>query len=341
MSKPKYLPIPKKIPYNIRLPKNLLDSLNAYAELTGNTTTDIVIGALNEFIKDKTVYNTYLSNVKGISIKLPLIATEKDVFINSNIAITETYSAYETFVELNGYAATTEAYEILKIPNNLDSFNESFGYYSTFDNIGMSSYHSGIEFVVIPDYYSFYDNDSYEILGALYCLYFEVGGNNLREIKIIDYMDAINKANSVGNVTLKTNLISCVNELKALENKLVDGGFDGAEIKESGVDAVYYAVMDELEAIAKKYNTGNIIPLGENIGDEVVTAKVNENPEYFDVFMDDVMDNTEKYVDEIVADKVADIVDYRLTNIEKLVRNAKSKDEIITAISENKIKTKK
>ena len=57
MSKPKYLPIPKKTPYNIRMPQHLLDKLNAYAELTDNTTTDVVIGALSNFIKDKTVFN--------------------------------------------------------------------------------------------------------------------------------------------------------------------------------------------------------------------------------------------------------------------------------------------
>ena len=40
-SNPKYLPVPKKVPYNVRLPKPLLDKINAYAELTGNTTTDV------------------------------------------------------------------------------------------------------------------------------------------------------------------------------------------------------------------------------------------------------------------------------------------------------------
>ena len=79
MSKPKYLPIPKKIPYNIRMPQHLLDKLNAYAELTGNTTTDVVIGALNDFRtsfslkKAKPIFSklgaSKVFNVSFISIK--------------------------------------------------------------------------------------------------------------------------------------------------------------------------------------------------------------------------------------------------------------------------------
>lgn len=347
MSKPKYLPIPKKVPYNIRLPKKLLDELNVYAELTGKTTTDVVIAALNNFIKDKTVYNTYLSNVKGISINLPILYNEKVMFMNNNVDV----AAYDSFTDEFGFNPTVEAYEILKIPNNLDVFNESFGYITPVEKVTAKGKHSGIEFAVIPDYYSYYDNMD-DVFGALYCLYFEVEMDKLKTVKLIDSLDAINKANDVGNATLKNNLISCVKELRELETKVADGGFDGVESAESGVDNVIFGVVDELEAIAEKYNTGNIIPLGENIGDAVVTAKVNENPEYFDVFMDDVKENAEKIVydkiefitgnmDDMIADKVADIVDFRLSNIEKLVRNAKSKDEILTAIENNKIKTNK
>ena len=335
MSKPKYLPIPKKIPYNIRMPQHLLDKLNAYAELTGNTTTDVVIGALNDFIKDKTVYNDYLANINGLSFRLPILSSEKCEFYNVNLIGDET--AADLFHEVLGYKATTEPYEILKIPNNLDIFSESFGYYSIFDKIGMKGNHSGIEFVVIPDVYGYYSNE--DVIDALYCFYFETNMNKLKSVKLIDYMDAINKANDSANATLKNNLISCVNELAELENKIDDGAFDGVETVESGVDVVY-AIVDELESIAKKYNTGNIIPLGENIDAAVVTAKVNENPELYDVFMDDVKDSAEKYVNDVIADRVADIVDYRLQNIEKLVQNAKCKDDIQTAISDNKLKIK-
>ena len=244
-SNPKYLQIPKKVPYNIRLPKPLLDKLNAYAEITGNTTTDIVIGALNDFIKDKTVYNTYLDDVKGLSIRLPVIANEKAMFINSNITMDETYSAYDSFIDLNGYEATTEPYEILYIPNNLDVFDETFGYITPVERIAAKGKHSGIEVAILPEIYSYYDNDN--ILDALYCFYFEVEMDKVKTIKLIDYMDAINKANDVDNLNLKNKIISCVNELNAL-TETVSADVDVGD----GVTIVDYTA-ENLEKIAEKY----------------------------------------------------------------------------------------
>lgn len=332
MSKPKYLPIPKKIPYNIRLPKPLLDKLNAYAELTDKTTTDVVIGALNDFIKNKTVYNDYLPNVKGISIKLPVIADEKVDFYNTNLIGED--SAADLYQEAAGYIATTVEYEILKIPNNTDIFDSTFGYITPVERVIANGRHSGIEFVVIPDYYTYdYDNTN-DIIGALYCLYFEVEMNKLKSVKIIDYMDAINKANDVGNGKLKNTLISCVTDLKELETAVADGEyFDSDKL----IDDVYSALVK----IAEKYNTGNVVLLGENIDDAVVTVKVNENPELYDVFMDDIKDNTEKYVDEVIAERFHNIMNNRLAELERNVMKAESKDEILTAIADAKIRTKK
>lgn len=321
MSNPKYLPIPKKIPYNIRMPQDLLDKLNAYAELTGNTTTDVVIGALNDFMKGKIVYNNYLPNLNGLSLRLPVISDEKTEFYNTNL-IGEN-SANDLFHEVLGYKATTEDFEILKIPNNLDVFSETFGYHSFNNSIGTFGNHKGIECVILPDVYLYYDNES--VFDTLYCLYFIVNNHKLKSIELIDYLDAINIANDNGNVTLKNNIISCFNELKELENKVKDGGFDGAEY--SGTDEITNGIVDVITIIADKYNSGNIIPLGANVGDAVVTAKVNTHPELYDEFMDDIKDNTEKYVDEIIAERVHNILDYRLSNMDKNVKNDKGDGE--------------
>ena len=334
----KYLPIPKKIPYNIRMPKPLLDKLNAYAELTGNTTTDVVINALNDFIKDKTVFNTYLSDIKGVSIKLPVVANEKAIFINSNINVDESYSAYDSFVDLAGYDATTEAYEILKIPNNLDSFNEAFGYITPVENVIAKGKHSGIEFVVLPDVYSYYDNDVFD---ALYCFYFEVEMDRLKTVKLIDYMDAINKANAVGNLKIKNNLISCVNDLEYINSCIspeadVDVG--------DGVDLENFA-YENLEVVAKKYNTGNIIKLGANIDDAIVDAELKENPHKFQALLDDrvefVVGEKLSVFTDVVRDEIAAAIDEKVDIIETMVKDGKSKDEILTAIAESRIKTKK
>ena len=333
MSKPKYLPIPKKTPYNIRMPQHLLDKLYAYAELTDNTTTDVVIGALSNFIKDKTVFNDYLPNINGVSIRLPMISSEKKEFYNVDLSDKE-INADELFNEAYGFKATSEPYEILKIPNNLDIFNDEFGYTTPVGDVIGKGKHSGIEFVVIPEYYSYYDNSD-DVIGALYCLYFEVEMDRLKYVKLIDYMDAINKATDSGNATLKNNLISCYNELKKLHYDVNDGGFDGAETGD--IDGIIEAIT----VIAKKYNTGNVIPLGDNIDETVVTAKINTHPELYDEFIDEVKDKTERYVDEVIAERFHNIMNDRLSSIERKVRNAKSRDEILTAIGDAKIITKK
>ena len=327
-SNPKYLPIPKKIPYNIRLPKPLLDKLNAYAELTGNTTTDVVIGALNDAMKDKTVFNDYLPYIKGITIKIPIKADEKLYCSYNNIINPKIYG---DFVDNFGYDVTTAAYEILKIPNNLDVFNDHLGYHTMIDNIGRKGNHSGIEFVVIPEIAM--DNDN--VFDALYCFYFETKLNKLEKVVLIDYLDAINKANESENLKLKNNLVSCVKELQKLNLELENTFCDD-------IDAIENYTFETVTAIADKYNTGNVIPLGENIDESIVAAEIKANPEYVNGIIYDKVELIvgEKY-DDYISEKVAEIVDEKLSAIEKLVIDAESKDEILSAISENKIKTKK
>ena len=318
-SNPKYLPIPKKIPYNIRMPKPLLDKLNAYAELTGNTTTDIVISALNNFINNKTVYNSYLPNIKGITIEIPVLAHQKMDFYNSNI-IGEN-PADEMYNELSGYPATTEAFEVLKIPNNTDSFNAEFGFTTPVGNVIGKGKHSGIEFVILPDVYTYYDND--DVFDALYCFYFDVEMDKLKSVKLIDYIDAINKANDVGNLTLKNNLTKCVGELKQLNQDLENyDGYDDVEI-------LNY-IMDGLKNIAATYNTGNIIPLGENIDDDIVAAKIKQNPEYITGIIDDKIETiVGDRLEAIINEKVDEIFDEKMDELKTATGNMNDKlDEI-------------
>ena len=327
-SNPKYLPVPKKIPYNIRLPKPLLDKLNAYAELTGNTTTDVVIGALNDLIRDKVIFNDYLPEMKGITIRIPTLSNEKSEFYNINFINAET-STGDLFNEVYGYHPTTETYEILKIPNNLDKFDDFLGYHSMINSIGAKGNHSGIEFVIIPDIAM----ESDDVFDALYCFYFEVESNKLKKILLIDYVDAINKANATENIMLKNKLTLCVKELQQLNLDLEEILFDD-------YNAIENYKYETLEAIADKYNTGNIVELGENIDESIVDAEIKQNPEYVNgIIYDKVEFFVGEKVDDILADHVADIVDEKLSNIEKLVMDGKSKDEILTAIENNRIKT--
>ena len=266
--------------------------------------------------------------MKGITIKLPVNNNEKIDFYNYNL-IGEN-SADELYNEMYGYAAAFEPYDVLKIPNNLDEFTEFLGYHSTIDGFGTTGNHSGIEIVILPEIAMESDN----VFDALYCLYFEVESNKLNKIMLIDYIDAINKANECNKINLKNKLTSCVKELQKLKVELEETLFDD-------VDAIENFTFETLTNIADKYNTGNIIELGANIDESIVDVEINTNPGYIDSV---IYDKVELIVDEKlddVADKIADVVDQKLLEIEKLIIDGKSRDEILSAINNVKIKTKK
>lgn len=293
-SLPKYLPVQKKVPYNIRMPKQLLDSLNAYAELTGNTTTDVVINALNDLMKNKVVTNTYLSNIDGLAIEIPMLSTEKEMFYNADLLKGLVYPSYDSLGDTIDVKAKSEPYEIFKIPNNLDKFNEKFGYYSMIDGIGGSGFHSGIEFAILPDAYNYRGN--VDVFDALYCFYFIVKDNQVRSIELINYLDAINLLNGV-NDCIKNNLVLCVKELTALK-KEIEFNNTVDEIKEETIG------FCELIELAEKFNTGNIAPLGANIVNEIADVEFSNNSEYLDKFLDDTTEIILNYANEIIDKRI-------------------------------------
>lgn len=253
MSTPKYLPTEKKVKYNVRLPKKLLDELNAYAELTNNTTTNIVISALYNSMKGKTVFNDYL-DMNGLFIKIPLKNRDKENYIEDGVDLSENNNyttQFDEFGETHLVKVKTDEFEIKKIPNNLDKFNDNIGYnYNT-------GYHRGIEFFIIPKAWDYkYKNNN--VLNCLYCLDFYVSSDfetcNLEWIYIIDYLTAINLLNDANNVELKNKLINCISELKELQKKLETLPEKGEIAEANG--------FEELTRMAEKYNTGMIKPLG-------------------------------------------------------------------------------
>ena len=86
MAVPKYLPHENKVPYNVRLPKKLIDKLSAYAELTGNTTTNVITTALEQYMQDKTVFNDYLE-IGGLILKIPYEMHQKEYITQKQCTI--------------------------------------------------------------------------------------------------------------------------------------------------------------------------------------------------------------------------------------------------------------
>lgn len=310
MANPKFLSVEKKVPYNIRLPQRLIDKYNAYAELTGNTTTNIINTVLDDFISDKIVLNDYLDYIGGTTIKIPYNLNHKELLIKKG------YYLEQLRDSLADAELTAETFEIKRIPNNLDVYvDDSYKTINTTDVI-----HSGIEFFIYDISQSILNElNDISLLNALYCLYFEVNENDKVRTFLIDYLSAINLLSASGNEYYKDLIIGAVAELKeadeiidkynaelsAMDNELIKKYSENNELYVNEMDKAIdelqseYIVLiqDKLTEIGNKYNSGNVILLGSDIFSRIAIPERNIDPDYFDKII------SEK-VDKIIADKI-------------------------------------
>lgn len=311
MANPKFLSVEKKVPYNIRLPQRLIDKYNAYAELTGNTTTNIINTVLNDFISDKIVLNDYLDYIGGTTIKIPYYLSQKEFLISKGYYLEQLRDSIA-----NG-KLTAETFEIKRIPNNLDVYVDDS--YKTINTSGII--HSGIELFIYDISESIFNEQlsDMSLLNSLYCLYFEVKENDKVRTYLIDYLSAINLLSASGNEHYKDLIISAVTELKdadkiidkykaeysAKDDELIKEYSDESELYFDGIvkaidelKSEYGALIKEkLTEIGNKYNSGNVILFGSDIFSRIAVAERSVDPDYFDEII------SEK-VDKIIADKI-------------------------------------
>ena len=326
MSNPKFLPVEKRVQYNIRLPQRLIDKYVSYAELTGNTTTNVINTVLDDFIADKVVLNDYLDDIGGIAVKIPYavyqkfnLTADKGNSHNKNLLDygdkekIYTYAADGTIGGEETYFA--ELFEIKKIPNNLDIYADG-SYTANKKNLlfNQNATHSGIELFVynitetlVADAFLLGNIDSFE--NALYCLYFEINAADGVNIYLIDYLKAINLLSASGNDEYKNLIIACVKELKEideiansysydLENMNHDAEMRGVFPDEVGIDEKeneYIKILNSaVSTVVDKYNSNNIIPFGKDIFSRLAIKEIEVKPDYFD-----------EIIDEKVADRIA------------------------------------
>ena len=300
MSNPKFLNVEKRVPYNIRLPKRLIDKLNAYAELSGNTTTNIINMVLDDFIADKIVLNDYLDNIGGVTVKIPYAISQKLHFINNSYNLID-YNSNEVLqynIVDERYSETyfAELFEIKKISNNLDIYvGDSYIANKNILKSNFNSKHSGIELfiyniteIIFADELLTNEFDSF--INCLYCLYFEVDAADNVNVYLIDYLTAINLLSASGNDDYKDLIIAAASELSAVDdvvNSYTDKYYDDEIeigdkylIGDNPSDEKYDKAIAELEinlkaeckekcdeiitAIADKYNSNNIIKFCDN-----------------------------------------------------------------------------
>lgn len=362
MSNPKFLNIEKKVPYSVRLPQRLIDKLNAYAELSGNTATNIINMVIADFLSDKNVLNDYLDNIGGVSVKIPFAVNQKINFINNEWNLKD-YNSSETLrynIVDSTYSETyfAELFEVKKIPNNLDVYvDDSYVANKKHLLFNRNAIHSGIELFIynitetlFADALLVKEWDSF--LNCLYCLYFEVTANDDANVYLIDYLTAINLLSASGNDGYKDIIIAAATELSDIDNVVssFQNDFNNAEIEiadkylhgDQPDNAAYSNAVDELhekitaeckvkcdelvETIANGYNSNNIIRFGTDIFSRLAIKEI-------DVASDDFND----LIDKKIAEKVDEIFDEKIGELEKLNADMNAKLDAINNTIQNEL----
>lgn len=340
MANPKFIPIENKVLINARLPKQLTDKLEKHSELTGNTKTDIFTLALSKYFENITLDNTYLPDESGITLKIPVAPIQKNYCIDNEIDLTTLINTKR----LNNDVFFSETFEILMIPNNLDVFDgetyKTTGItpYAIADTVNFAHViHSGIEFFIYDDVYdSLIKTHNINVFDVLYCFYFELHDTGKLSIKLIDYVTAINYLSNANNDIVKNLLISCYKELDTINNleikrdEEIESTFEEQNMyynnpyadPEMNVDEeILYAdvekkiheehdfiINDELFAVACKYNTGNIIKLGDGIAERM------QKPENYVSIYSNILKSVYDANDEIYKELLKDAISNEIKN---------------------------
>ena len=340
MANPKFLAVEKKVPYNLRLPQNLIDDLNAYAEITGNTTTNIINKALADFMKDKTVSNDYLDNIGGISVKIPYAINQKKSINKSRESLESLNGDYYN----NGAFSETyfaESFVVKRIPNNLDVIvGDSYSANKHGLIYNHNALHHGIEFFIYPGIIEILLTDDVPMINSLYCLYFEFDAGDNVNTYLIDYLTAINLLSKSGNEKYKNLLISCVSELNKLDetfNEYLDALKDKTDDVNYSLDAdfesdkqkvlkKYRPLLESgLDAIADKYNSGDIVRIGDDSG-AIIFDSIKFYPEIDIVaIIGDAVDD--EFIESVIKESIG-------ADIEHIVKKV-----ILKLDAENKLET--
>jgi len=248
--KPKFIEIidtNKKVPYSFRIEERVLDKLHSISGNLDISTAELVTKIAKDYLADKTPYNNYLETYNRFIFDLPLNLDVKDILTgrlrdNDNInfkGFTDLdleeevekieYNMDYIINESNIEATASVKYQVLRVPNNLDTFSNEL---ETFTSSESNLKHQGIEFLIVPELSKYTDN----LADCIYSFYFTVNNDNELRMELINFTDIENLAIEKGN------------------KYLVDLS-----------QTIYYNLencssIEEVEAVAELLNTDNIIP---------------------------------------------------------------------------------
>ena len=233
MANPKYIKNPKpedpteKIVYSFRIERQKLQKLQQGAEIENKSTAELLNNVIDDLTENTVLTNDYLTDhPQGTYFKIPTSHYLKEDMATDPENIKPLYElikhSYEDYGETE-----TEVYKIDYPPNNCDIWQHKNFSFSSLED---TRKHQGIELLIIPEVEDIED--------ALYFIYsiYDTHARKL-ELYILNQLDALNFINKTRNL----DLIGRVNNL------LYD--FERVES------------WEDLEALAKEYNTGNVTRL--------------------------------------------------------------------------------
>lgn len=203
--------VEKKKFVGVRLPAYIYEWLEAFSDLTHDNMTDIIITALFDFFRDKTLTNDYLLGYGDLYFNLPLNKEFKENAIADKIKLNQDRQTEEP----------TEQVLIQTVTNNLDVFN-GVTYTANLEDENIN--HIGVDLKIIPNAIEptntikFHELDI-NLTDALYVFYYEVSNNHNIDVYLINPIDAVNKLSSVKSI-FGVVLINCLQEMEQYQKEI-------------------------------------------------------------------------------------------------------------------------
>lgn len=265
----------EKIVYSFRIERQKIRKLQRGAENNNQPAPELLNELIDDLLKNKILDNTYLREYpQDLYFKLPLDSTNKEYMTTDPENIKPDYNLMDYIGEYdedtNKYILdnTAVTYNIKYPPNNCDIWQPNRFTYSMLED---PRKHQGIETIIIPE--AEYMDD---VVNFIYSIY-DTETDNL-ELYLIDSLDAL-------NFIKKTNNIKLINRVDSLI-----------------ADWQKCKTAEDLEDLARKYNTGNIIKLADtepapDVEDEeiILINEGNKNeyrkmtPQELEKFINDIL----------------------------------------------------
>lgn len=274
MKKPKFLDLDteERVKYTIKLNEILLDKYRELANLTDKSINETIESVLEDYIRPKVMYNTYLDNFSSYYITIPYNLLVKDFITKTsyddvyNLKALNKKSDFKDTINLvkeqysEKITATIEEGNLYGI--DLDSITKDDDYYKYY-NPDLDKFKLYKVFKVpnnldkwnnssktYSSYYKFDDDTvntglefviipgiadyTYDYTNCLYCFYFELHNHMYLTMISIEYLEALELIEEAGN----EYLLGLINTIYAALEEAED--------------------IDDVTNLAKVYNTGNV-----------------------------------------------------------------------------------